>query len=82
MIRLNKIPQSFGLKCEILGKCEFVNIGGSVKDRVGFRMVEDAEKAGKIKPGWTIIENTSGNAGIGIALAAAVKGYKMIGTIP
>lgn len=82
MIRLNKIPQSFGLKCEILGKCEFVNIGGSVKDRMGYRMVEDAERAGKIKPGYTIIENTSGNAGIGVALAAAVKGYKMIATIP
>lgn len=82
MIRLNRVPQSFGLKCEFLGKCEFVNIGGSVKDRMGFRMVEDAEKAGKIKPGYTIIENTSGNAGIGVALAAAVKGYKMIGTIP
>jgi Cysteine synthase len=82
MVRLNKIPQSFGLKCEILGKCEYLNVGGSVKDRMGLRMVEEAERLGKIKPGYTIIENTSGNAGIGVALAAAVKGYKMIATIP
>lgn len=55
-------------------KCEFFNPGGSVKDRIGYRMVEEAEREGLLKPGWTIIEPTSGNTGIGIALAAAVKG--------
>lgn len=82
MIRLNKIPQSYGLKCEFLVKCEFMSTGGSVKDRIGYRMVEDAEKLGRIKPGDTLIEATSGNAGIGLALAAAVKGYRMIITLP
>jgi len=82
MIRLNKIPQSYGLKCEFLVKCEFMSAGGSVKDRIGYRMVEDAEKLGRIKPGDTLIEATSGNAGIGLALAAAVKGYRMIITLP
>jgi len=82
MVRLNKIPQSFGLKCEFLVKCEYLNAGGSVKDRIGYRMVEDAERIGRIKPGDTLIEATSGNAGIGLALAAAVKGYKMIITLP
>ena len=82
MVRLNKVPQSLGVKCEIVCKCEFASIGGSVKDRMGFRMIEDAEREGKIKPGDTIIENTSGNAGIAVALSAAIKGYKMIATIP
>jgi len=82
MIRLNKIPQSYGLKCEFLVKCEYLSAGGSVKDRIGYRMIEDAEKLGRIKPGDTLIEATSGNAGIGLALAAAVKGYRMIITLP
>jgi len=82
MVRLNKIPQSLGVKCEMLAKCEFFNSGGSVKDRIGLRMVEDAEKSGRIKPGDTLIEPTSGNTGIGLALAAAIKGYKMIITLP
>ncbi|XP_070694155.1 cystathionine beta-synthase b [Pempheris klunzingeri] len=82
LVRLNKIPKEFGLKCEILAKCEFFNAGGSVKDRIGLRMVEDAERAGILKPGDTIIEPTSGNTGIGLALTAAVKGYRCIITMP
>ncbi|XP_019116714.2 cystathionine beta-synthase b [Larimichthys crocea] len=82
LVRLNKIPKEFGLKCDILAKCEFFNAGGSVKDRIGLRMMEDAERAGILKPGDTIIEPTSGNTGIGIALTAAVKGYRCIITMP
>ncbi|KAF2881622.1 hypothetical protein ILUMI_24565 [Ignelater luminosus] len=82
LIRLNHIPQSEGIKCEILAKCEFFNPGGSVKDRIGYRMVEDAEKKGLIKPGFTIIEPTSGNTGIGLAMASAVKGYRCIIVMP
>nr|XP_022904478.1 cystathionine beta-synthase [Onthophagus taurus] len=82
MVRLNRIPQQEGLKCEVLVKCEFFNPGGSVKDRIGYRMVIDAEKDGKLKPGSTIIEPTSGNTGIGLAMAAAVKGYRCIIVMP
>jgi len=82
MVRINAIAKDEGLTCELLAKCEFFNAGGSVKDRIGRRMVEDAEKSGRIKPGDTLIEPTSGNTGIGLALAAAVKGYKMIITLP
>lgn len=70
------------LTFEIGAKCEFFNAGGSVKDRIGKRMVEEAEREGRIKPGYTIIEPTSGNTGIGLALAAAVKGYRCIITLP
>lgn len=63
MVRLNKIPQARGIKCEVYAKCEFFNSGGSVKDRIALRMIEDAEKAGDIKPGYTVIEPTSGNTG-------------------
>lgn len=82
LVRLNAIPKSYGLKCEILVKCEFLNPGGSVKDRISLRMIEDAEKAGLIQPGYTLIEATSGNTGIGLSLVAAVKGYKMVITLP
>ncbi|KAM4602075.1 cystathionine beta-synthase-like [Polymixia lowei] len=82
LVRINKIPKTFGLKCEILAKCEYFNAGGSVKDRISLRMVEDAERAGILKPGDTIIEPTSGNTGIGLALAAAVKGYRCIIVMP
>merc|ERR1719245_57841 len=82
LVRINRIAQSAGLKCELLAKCEFFNAGGSVKDRIALRMVEDAEKAGLSKPGDTIIEPTSGNTGIGLALAAAVKGYRCIILMP
>ncbi|KAF9996527.1 hypothetical protein BGZ80_001946 [Entomortierella chlamydospora] len=82
LVRINKITKSEGLQCELLAKCEFFNAGGSVKDRIGKRMVEEAEKDGRLKPGFTIIEPTSGNTGIGLALAAAVKGYRTIITLP
>ena len=66
----------------ILAKMEFFNPGGSVKDRIALGMVENAERSGKIKPGDTIIEPTSGNTGVGLALVAAVKGYRLILTMP
>jgi len=80
IIKLNKIGKE--LNCQFYVKCEFFNPGGSIKDRIGKRMIEEAEKNGQIKPGDTLIEPTSGNTGIGMALAAAVKGYKMIITMP
>jgi len=82
LVRVNKIGKDEGLKCQLLAKCEFFNAGGSVKDRIALRMVEDAEKAGQLQPGDTIIEPTSGNTGIGLALAAAVKGYRCIIVLP
>lgn len=80
LVRLSRIGRD--IPCELLGKCEFMNPGGSVKDRIGVRMLEDAEKSGRIKPGDTLIEPTSGNTGIGLALAGAVKGYRVIITMP
>lgn len=81
MVRLNRIPTKESIECEMLAKCEFFNAGGSINDRTAKRMIEDAEKSGKIKPGDTIIEATTGNTGIGLAIAAAVKGYRMIVTM-
>ena len=80
LVRLNRV--SAGLACEMYAKCEFMNPGGSIKDRIGYRMVLDAEKSGRIKPGDTLIEPTSGNTGIGIAMAGAVRGYRVIITLP
>ncbi|XP_040568726.1 cystathionine beta-synthase [Lepeophtheirus salmonis] len=82
LVRINKIGKAEGLQCELLAKCEFFNAGGSVKDRIGLRMIEDAEKKGIIQPGDIIIEPTSGNTGIGLALGAAVKGYRCIIVLP
>jgi cystathionine beta-synthase len=82
LVKLNKIPESEGVQCDILAKCEYFNAGGSVKDRIALRMVEMAEKTGQLKLGMTIIEPTSGNTGIGLALAAAVKGYRCIIVMP
>ncbi len=79
---MRNIEKKLGLKCEILGKCEFLSPGGSIKDRIGIQMIEIAERQGILKPGMTIIEPTSGNTGIGLAIAAAVKGYKLICCIP
>jgi cystathionine beta-synthase len=80
LIRLNRIAQ--GIESTIYVKAEFLNPGGSVKDRIGLAMIEAAEKAGKLKPGGTIIEATAGNTGVGLALAAAVKGYRLIVVMP
>ena len=80
LVKINRLASH--LECNLYAKCEFMNPGGSVKDRIGWRMVEDAEKSGRIKPGDTLIEPTSGNTGIGIALAGAVKGYRVIITMP
>ena len=80
VVKLNSVGKE--LDCNLYAKCEFLNAGGSVKDRIGQRMVENAEKSGRIKPGDTLIEPTSGNTGIGLALAATVKGYRMIIVMP
>lgn len=82
LVRVNRLARDAGVKCNLLAKCEFFNAGGSVKDRIGLRMVEEAERDGTLKPGDTVIEPTSGNTGIGLALACAVKGYRCIIVMP
>ena len=82
LVELNKYSAFRGLKTPLVAKVEFFNPGGSVKDRIALGMVEAAEKDGTLKPGATIIEPTSGNTGVGLALVAAVKGYKLILTMP
>src|SRR3954465_3095735 len=74
LVRLNRLTQ--GIKATVLAKMESLNPGYSVKDRIGISMITAAERAGQLKPGGTIIEATSGNTGIGLALAAAVRGYR------
>ena len=76
LVRLNRVGE--GLNCTLWGKCEFMNPGGSVKDRIAYRMVLNAEKSGRIKKGDTLIEPTSGNTGIGLALAGAVLGLSTL----
>jgi cysteine synthase A len=82
LVELSKYSAFRGLKTPIIAKVESFNPGGSIKDRIGMAMIEDAEKKGLLKPGATIIEPTSGNTGVGLALASAVKGYKLILTMP
>lgn len=80
IVRLNKVAS--GTKANVFAKLEFTNPGGSIKDRIGWYMIEDAEKRGTLKPGGTIVEGTSGNTGVGLAIAAAVKGYQCIFIMP
>lgn len=80
LVKVNRVAKE--LPCNVYAKCEFLNPGGSVKDRIGYNMVLEAERSGRIKRGDTLIEPTSGNTGIGIALAGAVFGYRVIITLP
>ena len=82
LVRLKNLAAGEGVKAEIIGKCEFFNPLGSVKDRIGMAMIEAAEKDGRIKPGATLIEPTSGNTGISLAFVCAAKGYRLILTMP
>jgi len=82
LLELGKYSKLKGLKTPIIAKVEYFNPGGSVKDRIALAMIEDAEQKGLLKPGATIIEPTSGNTGVGLALVSAVKGYKLILTMP
>lgn len=82
LLRLHKMEEKFGAQAEMIAKVEFFNPAGSVKDRVGYNMVIEAEKEGRLKPGGTIIEPTSGNTGVGIAMTCAARGYKAIMVMP
>ena len=82
IVELNKFSANNGLTTPVIAKVEYFNPGGSVKDRIALAMVEAAEKSGRLQPGATIIEPTSGNTGVGLALVAAVKGYRLILTMP
>lgn len=80
LIRLNRVTR--GVRTPVYGKAEFFNPGGSIKDRIGGPIIEQAEREGRLKPGGTIVEGTSGNTGIGLAIVAAFKGYRCIFTMP
>ena len=82
LLRLGKTEKKYGACAEIDAKVEFFNPAGSIKDRVGYNMVIEAEKDGRLKPGGTIIEPTSGNTGVGIAMTAAARGYKAVMVMP
>src|SRR4028119_1976795 len=80
MVRLDRLNR--GNAAALVGKLEMLNPGGSVKDRIGIRMIEEAERKGWLKPGGTIVEPTSGNTGVGLAMAAAIKGYRCVFVMP
>jgi cystathionine beta-synthase len=80
LVRLNRVAR--GVRAQLVAKVEYFNPGGSVKDRIGITIIEDAEREGQIKPGGTIVESTSGNTGVGLAIAAAIKGYKCVFVMP
>jgi cystathionine beta-synthase len=82
LVRLNRLPEQWGVRAQILAKVEYMNPGGSMKDRIGLQMLLDAEKSGALQPGGTVIECTSGNTGVGLALAAIVRGYRCIFVMP
>src|SRR3954466_4906351 len=80
IVRLNRVTQ--GIPTQFYAKLEYMNPGGSVKDRIGWWLIEDAEKRGYLKPGGTVVEGTSGNTGVGLAIAYAIKGYKCVFVLP
>src|SRR3954467_5339707 len=80
IVKLNRVTASSNT--HFYGKLEFMNPGGSIKDRIGYWLIDDAEKRGTLQPGGTIIEGTSGNTGVGLAIAAAIRGYKTIFVMP
>src|SRR3954468_23959565 len=80
LVRLNRVAA--GLPVPVLGKCEYLNPGGSGKDRIAKAIVEDAERAGQLRPGMTLVEATAGNTGVGLALVAAVRGYRLVCVLP
>src|SRR2546427_4724260 len=80
LVRLTRVRE--GIRTPVYAKAEFFNPGGSVKDRIGVAMIEAAEREGRLRPGGVIVEATSGNTGVGLAIAAAVKGYRCIFTMP
>ena len=80
LVRLGRIGRS--LPCSLYAKIEFFNPGGSVKDRIALNIIEEAERSGRLKPGGTVVESTSGNTGVGLAIACAIKGYKTIFVMP
>ena len=82
LVELARFAREYGLKARLLAKAECFNAAGSVKDRVARELIEDAERSGRLKPGGTVIEPTSGNTGVGLALVCALRGYRLILTMP
>ncbi len=82
LVELARLAREFGLQARLLAKAECFNAAGSVKDRVARELIEDAERSGRLRPGGTVVEPTSGNTGVGLALVCALKGYRLILTMP